>query len=108
LLINAVIPVLFVYGRSRDSLEICDRAVSFLEELDPEDNSIIDEWKTTGIEPDSAFITQALIQLRNCYCRKRRCLDCRLGARLIGMGASLKKPDELILEPDSPSPLKGS
>ena len=108
LLINAVIPVLFVYGRSRDSLEICDRAVSFLEELDPEDNSIIDEWKTTGIEPDSAFISQALIQLRNCYCRKRRCLDCRLGARLIGMGASLKKPDELILEPDSPSPLKGS
>jgi len=107
LLINAVIPVMFVYGRSRDSQEICDRAVSFLEELDPEDNSIIDEWKTAGIEPDSAFISQALIQLRNCYCRKRRCLDCRLGARLIGMGASLKKPDELILEPDFPSPLKG-
>ena len=107
LLVNAVIPVLFVYGRSRDSQEICDRAVSFLEELDPEENSIIDEWRTAGIEADSAFISQALIQLRNCYCKKRRCLECRIGAKLIGMGASLKKPDELILEPDPPSPLKG-
>lgn len=107
LLVNAVIPVLFLYGRSRDSQEICDRAVSFLEELEPEENSIIDEWRTTGIAADSAFISQALIQLRNCYCKKRRCLECRIGAKLIGTGASFKRPDELILEPDPPSPLKG-
>jgi hypothetical protein len=99
LLVNAVIPVLFIYGRCRDSQEICDRALSFLEELDPEDNSIINEWKIAGIDADSALISQALIQLRNCYCRKRRCLECRIGARLIGMGASFKKQDELILEP---------
>ena len=99
LLLNAVIPVLFVYGRCRDSQEICDRAISFLEELDPEENSIINEWKTAGIEAESAFRSQALIQLRNCYCRKRRCLDCRIGARLIGRGASFKNQDELILEP---------
>ena len=100
LLINAVIPVIFVYGRSRDSQEICERAISFLEDIGPEENSIIDEWKTAGIEADSAFISQALIQLRNCYCKKRRCLDCRIGAKLIGMGAHFKKQDELILEPD--------
>lgn len=99
LLVNAVIPVLFAYGKIRDSQDICDRAVSFLEELESEVNSAIDEWKRTGIEADSAFMTQALIQLRNSYCRKRKCLDCRIGARLIGMGASFKEPDELILEP---------
>jgi len=99
LLVNAVIPILFIYGRCRDTQEICDRALSFLEELDTEDNSIINEWKTAGIDADSALISQALIQLRNCYCRKRRCLECRIGARLIGMGASFKKQDELILEP---------
>lgn len=108
LLVNAVIPVLFAYGRIRDSQDICDRAVSFLEELEPEENATIDEWKTAGIKADSAFTTQALIQLRNSYCRKRKCLYCRIGAKLIGIGASFKKPDELILEPDPPSPLKGS
>ena len=103
-----MIPVIFVYGRSRDSQEICERALSFLEEMGPEENSIIDEWKRAGIDADSAFISQALIQLRNSYCKKRRCLDCRIGAKLIGMGASFKKPDELILEPDPhPLPLSG-
>ena len=108
LLINAVIPALFAYGKIRDSHDICDRALSFLEELGPEENSATDEWKTAGIEADSAFITQALIQLKNSYCRKRKCLDCRIGARLIGIGASFKKPDELILEPDPPSPSRSA
>jgi hypothetical protein len=99
LLINAVVPSIFVYGQSRDSWLICERAISFLELIDPEDNSIIDEWRSTGIEADSAFISQALIQLRNCYCKKRRCLNCRIGAKLIGMGKAFKDQDELILEP---------
>jgi hypothetical protein len=99
LLVNAVVPVLFVYGRSRDTQEICDRAISFLEEISPEENSIIEEWRTAGLEADSAFTSQALIQLRNCYCKKRRCLDCRIGARLIAMGKSFRNQDELILEP---------
>jgi hypothetical protein len=106
LLINAVIPVIFVYGKTRDSREICERAISFLEEISPEENSIIDEWRRVGLEADSAFISQALIQLRNSYCKRRRCLDCRIGAKLIGMGVSFIKPDELILEPDPPSSLK--
>ena len=99
LLINAVIPALFVYGQSRDSNEICNRAISFLEEISPEKNSVIEEWQSAGIEIGSAFDSQALLQLRNGYCKKRRCLDCRIGARLISEGKTLKRHDELILEP---------
>jgi len=103
-LINAVIPVMFVYGRSRDMDEICEKALSFLEETGPEKNAITDEWETVGIEAESAFYSQALIHLRNSYCKKRRCLDCRIGGRLISLGRTLKKQDELTLEP--PVPLK--
>jgi hypothetical protein len=99
LLINAVVPAIFVYGQSRDSREICERAISFLEEISPEENSITGEWRSAGIEADSAFISQALIQLRNCYCKKRRCLDCRIGGKLISLGKTFKSQDELILEP---------
>ena len=97
-LINAVIPVIFVYARYRDYSDGCERALTFLEDIHPEDNTIIGEWKTAGIIADSAFYTQALIQLRNEYCKKRRCLDCRIGSKLIRMGKRLKDQDELILE----------
>jgi len=99
LLINAVIPVIFVFGKTRDANEICERAISFLEDIAPEENSITSEWETAGIKADSAYISQALIQLRNSYCRTRRCLDCRIGAKLISMGKTFKPEDELILEP---------
>jgi hypothetical protein len=98
-LINAVIPAIFVFGRSHDSNDICEKAISFLEEISSEENSIIDEWKSAGINSESAFSSQALIQLRNNYCRKRKCLDCRIGAKLIGMGKKLKDQKELLMEP---------
>jgi len=100
-LINAVIPIIFVYGKSRDNNLVCERALSFLEDLPPEKNSIVNEWKEAGVEAESAFYSQALIQLRNEYCKKRKCLDCRIGSRLISLGIKLKEHDELILEPQS-------
>jgi len=99
LLINAVIPAIFVYGKTRDLKEVSEKALSFLDEIPSEDNSIIDEWKLIGIEAESAFYSQALIQLRNEYCKKRRCLDCRIGARLISLGRRFRKHEELMLEP---------
>jgi hypothetical protein len=98
-LINAVIPVIFVYGKIRGNNKICERALSFLEEMSAEENSILDEWREAGIEAESAFYSQALIQLRNEYCKKRRCLDCRVGSKLVSLGKRFREPDELILEP---------
>ncbi len=98
-LINAVIPVIFYYGTIRDIPLIRERAVNFLEELPPEDNLILNEWKEAGISADSAFYSQALIQLRNEYCRKRRCLECRIGSSLVSRGIKLKDEDKLLLEP---------
>jgi hypothetical protein len=99
LIINAVVPVIFVYGRARDRQDICDRALSLLEHIPAEDNIIITEWKSAGITAGSAFYSQGLIQLRNEYCRKRRCLECRIGNKLISMGKRLKEDEELMMEP---------
>ena len=98
-LINAVIPVIFVYGQSRDCQDISEKALVFLEKINPEENIIISEWNAAGIEADSAFYSQALIQLRNEYCKKRKCLDCRIGNKIISQGKKLKDHKDLILEP---------
>lgn len=86
ILINAVAPLIFVYGRFHDNPLICERAISFLEEICPEENSVMKEWRKAGPEPESAFFTQALLQLVNEYCKKRRCLSCRIGSILISSG----------------------
>jgi hypothetical protein len=99
LLINSVIPIIFIYGLNRNTDEVCGRALSFLEDIRSEQNTIIEEWRTTGIQAESAFDSQALIQLRNEYCRKRKCLDCRIGTKLISLGVTLKNQEELMLEP---------
>lgn len=98
-LINAVIPLIFVYGKSRDNSIICERALSFLGDLPAEENSILDEWREAGIVAESAFYSQALIHLRNEYCKMRKCLECHIGSKLISLGIKLKEPDELMLEP---------
>jgi len=99
LLINSVIPIVFCYGRMRNEFEHSERALSFLDKIEPEKNIIIEEWGKAGITPVSAADTQALIQLRNEYCRKRRCLECRIGAKLISSGRRIKDHEELMLEP---------
>lgn len=97
ILINAVIPIIFAFGRDRDNQQTTERALIFLEDIQSEKNSITEEWRNAGIDSESAFYSQALIQLRNNYCRKRRCLDCRIGSKLISMGQKLRNQEELLL-----------
>jgi hypothetical protein len=98
-LINAVIPLIFIYGRFHDDHEVIEKAMTFLEEIGPEINSVTSDWKSAGIEVESAFYTQALLQLTDEYCKKRRCLECRIGCKLISLDKSLINENELMLEP---------
>ena len=99
MLINAVIPVLFLYGKLRYRPDLSERALEFLDKIPAEENSITEEWKIAGIKAESAFSSQALLQLRNEYCKRRRCLRCHIGSRLICMGTSLIEESDLMLEP---------
>jgi len=83
IIINVVIPFLFVYGEEQNQFHLKDRALTFLEELPPENNSIIRKWKKLGVNPKSAFETQALLQLKTLHCERKKCLNCRIGNKLI-------------------------
>ncbi len=83
LIINTIIPFLFVYSKSKDNDIYKVRALKFLEKLSPEKNSIINNWKVLGMPVPNAFYSQALIQLKNEYCDKKKCLYCQIGNRII-------------------------
>lgn len=99
LIINAVVPLLFVYGKLRQQPDWCDRAVDLLDSLPPEENSIVNDFTEAGLRPDSAFASQALIELRTSWCRYHKCLDCHIGSSLIGMGHKMRGSSSLFLEP---------
>jgi len=78
-MLNAVVPLLFAYGRHHDDEALCDRAMGFMEQLKAERNSIIDMWDECGLHASSAADTQALLQLKKEYCDHHECLRCRIG-----------------------------
>lgn len=83
ILINTVIPILFIYGKSINSDVHCERALRFLEELSPEKNSITKRFSKLGIPLNNAADSQAIIQLKREYCERRKCLFCRIGHQVL-------------------------
>ncbi len=83
LIINVVIPFLFVYGEKQNKHGLKNRALDFLDQLPAEDNSVIRKWEELGVNARTAFETQALLQLKNSYCETKKCLNCHVGTKLI-------------------------
>ncbi len=83
LCINTVIPFLFIYGKKTSNNELCERALAFLEEMKPENNAIVREWKTVGISAENALQSQALLQLKKHFCDPKHCTSCRIGISLL-------------------------
>jgi len=83
LIINVVIPFLFVFGEKQNKNYLKNRALDFLEQLPAESNTIISKWEELGLKSRSAFETQALLELKNNYCEKKKCLNCQIGVKLV-------------------------
>lgn len=79
LIINAVIPILFAYGRAHQDESLTERAYSWLEMLPAERNHILTAWEKAGLPAQHAADAQALIHLRTHYCDAKNCLRCRFG-----------------------------
>ncbi len=83
LIINAIAPFLFHYGKTREQEEFQKRALRLLEELPPEANAIVDGWADLGVSAKNAYQTQALIHLKTRYCDAKRCLECAIGNAIL-------------------------
>lgn len=83
ILINTVVPILFAYWHYHLESVYKDKALQWLEEIKAEKNSISKGFEALQVENKNAFDSQALIQLKNEYCNKKRCLDCSVGNKLL-------------------------
>ncbi len=83
IIINTIVPFIFIYGKQKNSEVHVERAIKFLEQTEKENNAIISKWQSIGIAAESAFDTQALLQLKNEYCTPKKCLNCSIGNYLL-------------------------
>ncbi|TRX42197.1 DUF2851 family protein [Flavobacterium restrictum] len=82
LIINTIIPIQFAYARSIGK-EIIEDLIPLLRAIKPEKNAVVDKFSSFGIKPQSAFETQSMLQLKNEYCNKSKCLSCAIGLALV-------------------------
>ena len=83
ILINTVAPLIFAYSLHKGEEYLKEKSLKLLESVRAESNSITKKWKDLGIEFKSAFDSQALIELYNEYCLRKRCLNCMIGVDIV-------------------------
>jgi hypothetical protein len=83
IIMNTIAPVQFLYYHEQGMVAESEQALQLLEALPAEDNNVLRLWKEHHWPAQTAGQSQALIQLYNHYCSRKRCLECSIGLSII-------------------------
>ncbi|RFZ89885.1 DUF2851 family protein [Mucilaginibacter conchicola] len=83
LILNTVVLFLFSYGKHLQLQYYVSRALKMLENIPAEHNNITDDFVNLGLKINSAFDSQALLELKNSYCSYKKCLQCGVGIKIL-------------------------
>lgn len=79
---NVVVPFAFFYGEYLKEQFYKDYAIKLLESIDAEENRYTKKFENK-ISNESAFDSQALIELSKNYCAQKKCLSCMIGQDIL-------------------------
>jgi hypothetical protein len=88
IIINGVVPYLIYLKQYYNDFQAGDVAMDLLDLVPAENNATIKNWKKIGVEVSTAADSQGLIELKTQFCDLNRCLNCKIGHKLIE-GASV-------------------
>jgi hypothetical protein len=83
LIMNSVVQFMFFLSKVKGNESYRNKAIKIMLDLKPEKNHIITKWSQIGVIPRNAFETQALLELKNSYCKQKQCLRCNIGNKLL-------------------------
>ena len=83
LLLNTVALFLFSYGKLLQKQHYINRSLQLLESLPAEKNHITDDFINLGLKINTAFESQALLELNKFYCTHKKCLHCAVGNKIL-------------------------
>lgn len=82
ILINTVVPIKFSYAL-KTGKQIENDIINLAQQIASEKNNIVEKFNTIKPMSSSVLHSQALIQLKNEYCSKNRCLHCAIGNEIL-------------------------
>ncbi|WP_259070490.1 DUF2851 family protein [Mucilaginibacter sp. X4EP1] len=83
LLLNTLALFLFSYGKHNQLQYYINRSLQLLEHLPNENNNIVADFVNLGVKINTAFESQALLELKNNYCNYKKCLQCGVGNKIL-------------------------
>ncbi|MDO6598317.1 DUF2851 family protein [Oceanihabitans sp. 2_MG-2023] len=82
LIINTIVPLKFSYAKKQGKA-VDEAVITLINEIVSEKNSIVTKFQELQVISKSAMHSQALLQLKNEYCVKNKCLQCAIGNSLL-------------------------
>jgi len=82
IIVNTIIPLQFAYSDIMGE-SAAEDLIAFMNEVAPENNAIINKFKSFGLSSKNSFDTQTLLELKNEYCNHKACLKCAIGMELL-------------------------
>ncbi len=83
IIINAIVPMLYFMSKKTGDDNWSKKALDLLEQIPAEKNNIISRWESLNIRSNSAYDTQALLELKKHHCNKKKCLSCPIGHNIL-------------------------
>jgi len=80
---NTIFPYLFVYHTKNNNQIKKEKIIDALYNQPAEKNSITMKWEQAGVKIENEAQAQALIFLKNHYCNHKKCLNCRIGHKVL-------------------------
>lgn len=82
LMLNVILPLKYVYSKVMGETNF-DAIFMLYKSLQPEKNNVISKFKDLNIEVEHAGDTQALLELKHYFCDQNKCLNCKIGNKLL-------------------------
>ncbi len=81
--INVFSPVLFGYAKQYNDIDLAEHAIDLLHKNYAEYNVKTEHFSSTKIQLKTSYDSQAMLELYDNYCVKKRCLECCIGNKIL-------------------------
>lgn len=86
LVINTLLPLKFSYARQKGE-NIVEDIIDIASHIPSEKNAVVQKFHTLRKFSNNSFYSQALLELKQQYCERHRCLQCAVGTSILGVGS---------------------
>ena len=63
--------------------DLRQKAIEISEILPPEKNNLVEQMKTLGFSVKNSFDSQAVLEIYNEFCQRKKCLNCIIGCKIV-------------------------